>query len=52
MRIKSLAEPTHAAEKGNFWISPDGHIPEFYRSYDGSSWVDIDPGELEEFGEI
>jgi hypothetical protein len=41
MRTKSLTEPATAKiQKGDEWLSPDGHSPAFRRVWNGTAWVE------------
>jgi hypothetical protein len=37
MRVKSLSEPT-GMNKGDEWLSPDGHSSTWHRTWNGTSW--------------
>lgn len=40
MRVKSLAEPTGILNKGDEWLSPDGHSSTWRRVWNGTGWVE------------
>lgn len=60
MRTKSLAEPMGIIQKGDEWLSPEGHSPTWQRVWNGLGWdckegpvfpepsVQTEPSELEE----
>lgn len=39
MRCKSIVEPT-SLQKGDEWLSPDGHSPPWRRVWNGTGWVE------------
>lgn len=40
MRVKSLAEPTGIMQKGDEWLSPEGHSSTWRRVWNGKAWVE------------
>lgn len=40
MRFKTLAEPTGIMQKGDEWLSPDGHSPTWRRVWNGTAFVE------------
>lgn len=40
MRVKSLVEPTGILNKGDEWLSPDGHSSTWRRVWNGKGWVE------------
>jgi hypothetical protein len=47
MRVKSLSEPTGILNKGDEWLSPDGHSSTWRRVWNGTTWTEPE-AELEE----
>lgn len=60
MRVKSLVEPMGIIQKGDEWLSPEGHSPTWHRVWNGLGWdckegpgfpeppAPVEPSELEE----
>jgi hypothetical protein len=42
MRFKSLTEPMGILNKGDEWLSPDGHSSTWHRIWNGTTWDDPD----------
>lgn len=40
MRFKTLVEPTGIMQKGDEWISPEGHSPAWRRVWNGTAFVE------------
>lgn len=53
MRIKSLTEPTTVGlQKGDHWLSPDGHSPPWARVWGGAEWRNYEEEDVEGLFEI